>query len=88
MTAQQTLDVKGNFQIHPLAELIVEIAHAKLSGSLRLSCGTQKAVVYFRDGSLVYGVSNAKAMRLFSILLNQKKIEQKTLGSSPKKTAN
>ena len=83
MTAQQTLDVKGNFQIHPLAELIVEIAHAKLSGSLRLSRGTQKAVVYFRDGSLVYGVSNAKAMRLFSILLNQKKIEQKTLGLYP-----
>ena len=69
MTPIKTLDLKGNFRTYPFAELIVEISQAKLSGSLRLACGEKKTVVYFRDGALVYGVSNAKALRLFTILL-------------------
>lgn len=83
MAPQQTLELKGNFNINPFAELLVEISHARLSGSLRVSCGDRKSVIYFREGKLVYGVSNARAMRLFSVLLNQKKIQQKTLASYP-----
>ena len=83
MTPQQTLDLKGNFDVNPFAELLVEISQAKLDGSLRVSSGTRKSVIYFRAGELVYGVSNSRPMRLFSILLNQKKIEQRTLASYP-----
>ena len=83
MTPIKTLDLKGNFRTYPFAELIVEISQAKLSGSLRLACGEKKTVVYFRDGALVYGVSNAKALRLFTILLSRSIIEQKELANHP-----
>ena len=58
---------------------MIEIVQANLSGSLRLSHGKQKAVVYFRDGAVVYAASNSRNHRLFSILLHLKKIDQKTL---------
>ena len=58
---------------------MIEIVQAKLSGSLRLSHGKQKAVVYFRDGAVVYAASNSRDQRLFSILLNLRKIDQKAL---------
>jgi curved DNA-binding protein CbpA len=61
----------------------VEISQAKLSGSLRVGNRERKAVIYFRDGKLVYGVSNARSLRLFSILLNQKRVQQKSLASYP-----
>ena len=79
MTPQNNLDLKGNFQKHPFAELLVEIVQAKLSGSLRLERAKQKSVIYFRDGPVVYAVSNAREQRLFSVLLSRKKIDQKTL---------
>ncbi|MEO6334217.1 MAG: DUF4388 domain-containing protein, partial [Pyrinomonadaceae bacterium] len=83
MTAQNNLDIGGDFQNHPFAELLVEIVHAKLSGSLRLSSGKQKSVIYFRDGAVVYAVSNSREQRLFSVLLNRKKIDEKTLAGFP-----
>ncbi|HUR98905.1 MAG TPA: DnaJ domain-containing protein [Pyrinomonadaceae bacterium] len=83
MTPQNNLDLKGNFQKHPFAELLVEIVQAKLSGSLRVERAKQKSVIYFRDGAIVYAVSNAREQRLFSILLNRKKTDQKTLGQFP-----
>src|SRR5687768_15767079 len=83
MTPQNTLDLKGNFQTHPFAELLVEIIHAKLSGSLRLTHKSHKAIIYFRGGSVVYAVSNGRAQRLFSVLLDRKKIDQKTLARFP-----
>src|SRR5215213_4586345 len=79
MTSENNLDLKGNFQKHPFAELLVEIVQAKLSGSLRLERAKQKGVIYFRDGAVVYAVSNAREQRLFSVLLSRKKIDQKTL---------
>ena len=79
MTLQNNLDLKGTLQKHPFAELIVEIVQAKLSGSLRLSSEKKKDIIYFRDGAVVYAVSNAREQRLFSVLLNRKKIDQKTL---------
>lgn len=79
MTAQNNLDLKGEFRSHPFAELLVEIVQARLSGSLRLTNGKQKAIIYFRDGAVVYAASNARDHRLFSVLLSRNKIAQKTL---------
>ncbi len=84
MTPQNTLDFKGNFRIHPFAELLVEIGQAKLGGSLRLSHGTRKSVIYFRDGEVVYGVSNAREHRLLSIILELNKAETQRLARLPK----
>lgn len=86
MTAQNPLDNKGNFSTNPLAELLVEIGQAKLDGSMRLSNGDGKAILYFREGSVVYGVSNAREHRLLHILLEQRKIEQSRLAGLPKCT--
>ena len=83
MTPQNNLDLKGNVQNNPVAELLVEIAQARFDGSLRLSCAKKKSVVYFRKGSVVYAVSNAREQRLFSVLLNRKKIDEKTLARFP-----
>ena len=79
MTHTQNLDVKGDFRAHPFAELLVEIIHGRLSGSLRLARGVEKCVIYFRSGTVVYAVSNSRELRLFNILLTRKRIDQKTL---------
>jgi hypothetical protein len=81
--SKKTLEVKGNFSKHPFAELLVEISCAHLSGSLRMSRGDQKSIVYFKDGELVFGVSNAREHRLFHILLREKKIQQADLVKYP-----
>jgi hypothetical protein len=83
MTAQKNLDLKGDFRKHPVAELLVEIVQAKLSGSLRLAKGKEKTVIYFRDGAVVYAVSNGREHRLFSVLLQRKRVEEKTLAQFP-----
>ncbi len=83
MTSQNTVDLKGDFHNHPFAELLVEIAQAKLSGSLRLSSAKNKTIIYFRQGVVVYAASNAREQRLFSVLLNRKKVDQKTLAQFP-----
>jgi tetratricopeptide (TPR) repeat protein len=83
MTAQQNLDLTGDFRQHPFAELVVEIAQAKLSGSLRLTHAKQKSIIYFRDGAVVYAVSNAREHRLFNVLLTRKRIDEKILGRIP-----
>ena len=84
MTPQNTLDLKGFFRVHPFAELLVEIGQAELGGSLRLSHGNRKTIVYFRDGEVVYGVSNAREHRLLSIILEQKKADMQRLARLPK----
>ena len=79
MTTPNNLDLKGDFREHPFAELLIEIVQARLSGSLRLSSTKQKCVIYFRNGAVVYAVSNAREQRLFSVLLQRRKIDEKTL---------
>ena len=76
MTQNHTLDVKGTFLGHPLAELFIEIGLAKFSGSLRLSHKEQKTVLYFDKGVLIFGVSNSRSLRLFNVMLQQKRIEK------------
>lgn len=83
MTAQTNLDLKGTFQHHPFAELVVEIVHARLSGSLRVANGNRKSVIYFRDGVVVYAASNSREHRLFNVLLQRNKVDQKTLARVP-----
>lgn len=80
MTPQNTLDLTGNLHAHPFAELVVEIAQARMSGSLKLAHQKRKTVIYFRNGAVAYAVSNAREHRLFSTLLDLRKIDAKTLG--------
>lgn len=83
MTSQTSLDLKGDFRSHSFAELLVEIGQAKLSGSLRVASGKQKTIIYFRDGVLVFAVSNSREHRLFSVLLERSKIDRRTLAQFP-----
>jgi Flp pilus assembly protein TadD len=83
MTQQNSLDQKGNFSTYPLAELFVEIGQARLSGSLRVFRDDQKAVIYIDEGKVVFAVSNSKAMRLFNVMLKNKRIERNELAEFP-----
>ncbi|HKP73791.1 MAG TPA: DUF4388 domain-containing protein, partial [Pyrinomonadaceae bacterium] len=53
---------------HPLAELIREIAVAKLSGALRLTRERVKMVVYAEAGEIVFARSNLRVHRLAACL--------------------
>ena len=56
--------MEGLIRDHPLAELIREIADARMSGALRLSREPAKIVVYFESGEPVFAASNLRAHRL------------------------
>ena len=79
MTSTNNLEIKGNLREHPLAELLIEISQVRLNGSLRLNNGSQKTVVYFDGGEVVFAVSNARAFRLFEMLLRDNKITKERL---------
>lgn len=79
MTTKNSLEHSGNLSKHPFAELLVEIVHAKFSGSLRISNSNDRAIVYFRGGEVIYAVSNSKALRLFNLLLRKKLIDTKVI---------
>jgi hypothetical protein len=83
MTAENTLDLKGKLSQYPLAELIVEIAQSRLSGSLRLSRDPQKVVVYFRDGAVIFAVSNAREHRLFYHLIEKCRLPKESVMKFP-----
>jgi tetratricopeptide (TPR) repeat protein len=83
MTQQNQLDQKGSFINFPFAELLVEIAHARFSGSMRVFREHQKAVIYFDQGKVVFAVSNSKALRLFNVMLQNKKIDREALSAFP-----
>ncbi len=80
MTAKSTLEIDGNLNRNPFAELLVEIAQSNLSGSLRISKDEHKVVVYFDEGDIVFAVSNTRKHRLFEILLTQDQISRENLG--------
>jgi len=83
MTPQSELELQGNFLSHPFAELIAEIAQERLTGSLRLSDKDKKCVVYFKSGLIVFAVSNSRASRLFSMVLQRGKIKNEDLAKIP-----
>ena len=69
MSSPNNLEIQGSLHEHPLAELLVEAATARLSGSFRLGSHAQKAMIYLRGGEIVFAVSNARRHRLFEMLL-------------------
>ncbi|MEP6787342.1 MAG: DnaJ domain-containing protein [Acidobacteriota bacterium] len=79
MTPHTELEIHGNFLANPFAELLTEIMQARLDGSLRVSHGGNKCVIYFKYGRVVFAVSNARASRLFAILLRKNKISETDL---------
>ena len=83
MTPQSDLEIKGNFLTHPFAELVAEISHAGLDGSLVASDQDRKCVIYFKDGSVVFAVSNARSQRLFDIMLRQDRLTKDALVKIP-----
>ena len=83
MTATNQLEQSGTFEDHPFAELLVEIAQAKFSGALRVARENHKAVIYFRDGNVVYAATNSKSLRLFNLLLRKGHIDTKTISRFP-----
>jgi len=83
MTSQNDFDLSGDLKVHSFAELLVEIAAAKLSGSARISCGDRKLIVYFDDGAVIFAVSNARRFRLFDVLLREGRIDKELLSKTP-----
>lgn len=83
MTPQSELEIKGTFYKHPFAELLVEIGQAGLNGSLRVARKETKCVVYFKGGQVVFAVSNARATRLFDVLLRRGKLKKDDLVQIP-----
>ncbi len=83
MVVQNALDVKGNLRDYPLAELVVEIGQSQFSGSLRLAREAKKVIIYFRDGRVIFAVSNAREHRLFHFLIEQKKFTSESLAKYP-----
>lgn len=83
MESQNNLETLGNLRINPLAELLVEIAHNKLNGSLRMTNAAQKIAVYFDTGDTIFAVSNARQHRFYEILLQSEKITKEQLAAIP-----
>jgi curved DNA-binding protein CbpA len=67
MTPQSELELQGSFFAHPFAELVAEIAQARLNGSLRVSDK----------------VSNARKSRFFDILRRQNKLSNEEVTQFP-----
>ncbi len=83
MTPHSALETEGNFLMHPFAELIAEIAQARVTGSLRATDGDKKCVVYFKSGLVVFAVSNARSSRLFDIMMRRNKLAKEDLAQIP-----
>lgn len=83
MTPKSDLEIEGSFFAHPFAEVLAEIAHAQLDGSLRVSNKEKKCVVYFKGGRVVFAVSNSRSSRLFDVLLRRNKFTKEALAKAP-----
>ncbi len=83
MTPRSQLEITGNFFAHPFAELLAEIASACLDGSLRISDGEKKCVVYFSEGSIAFAASNERSSRIFEHVLKRGKISREELVQIP-----
>lgn len=79
MLPVKSLEINGNLSKNPLAELLAESFILKLSGSYRLSNQALKIIIYFREGDVVFAVSNSRQHRLFDLLLNLRQITREKL---------
>jgi tetratricopeptide (TPR) repeat protein len=68
MIHQNNLELRGSLSSHPLAELLLEASHVKLTGSFKLEEEARKAVVYLRDGTVVFAAANERKYRLSEML--------------------
>ncbi|MEO6391390.1 MAG: DUF4388 domain-containing protein, partial [Pyrinomonadaceae bacterium] len=76
---------QGQLSSHPLLEIVHEIAHAKLSGAVRLQRDRVKAVVYFQAGEVVFAVSNQRKHRLSECALAWQYVNAAHLAAIPQK---
>lgn len=83
MTVQNGLEIRGTLFRQPFAELAAEILAARISGSLRLSHGSKKCIVYFKNGRLVFAASNSREHKIFNLLLLRGRIDDKDLQQAP-----
>ncbi|CAN5389475.1 hypothetical protein BH20ACI2_BH20ACI2_17150 [soil metagenome] len=83
MTPRPELEIKGNFLTHPFAELLTECARARLNGSLRVTERDKKCIFYFKNGNLVFAVSNARSSRLFDVLLRRERLSKEDIAKIP-----
>ena len=81
MNLQNKLDLDGKLENHPLAELLVEIFQANLSGSLRLESGAEKIIIYFDGGDPVFLASNARKHRLYEMLARDGKLTNQQISA-------
>ncbi len=79
MSVPNNLEKTGNTSRHPVAELLVEIADLRFSGSLRISKNEQKFIIYIEAGKIVFAVSNSRQDRLFQLFLDQEQITKEEL---------
>src|SRR2546428_2008686 len=75
--------MEEQLEAHPPAELIREIADAKLSGSLRLARERVKVAVYFQDGTLIFAASNLRSHRLPECLQRNRILSEQQLAGLP-----
>ncbi len=73
--------MNGQISSHPFAELLHEISHATLCGTLRLDQPPAKAVVYFEEGSPVYAASNVRSLRLAEYLTTRRLVSAPQLSA-------
>lgn len=71
MNTERPLQTDGSIADFPVVELFAELFQEKLDGSLRLSGGDKKSIVYFKKGSPIFAVSNQRTARLFDIVLRR-----------------
>jgi len=76
---QNPLQLGGSFRANPFAEIVLEIAQATLSGSLRCAVGDKKSIVYFDTGAPIFCASNSRNFRLSEILVSENNIDRETL---------
>src|SRR5436190_7613607 len=56
---------------------------AQLNGSLRGTDKQKKWVIYFKNGKIVFAVSNARSSRLFDVLMRRKHLTEKEVAAIP-----
>lgn len=82
-SSKNNLEIHGTLSEHPFAELIAEASKAKFSGSFRISQEAEKAIVYLKNGDVIFAVSNARKHHLFDKLLRENKISREVLAQTP-----
>ncbi len=79
MSSSKNLEISGDLVEHPFAEVLLELLDSGLEGSIRVSARDSKAIFYFREGELLFAVSNQRRHRIFQILLDADLIAKEQL---------